>query len=296
MLKLLISWLVTIAAGALAVPIADWTLHRMTSLDGAAGSPLVLADAPLVAVSTAIVAAIAFGLLALGAGRLTNRIVGLFVYGLGWIFVTYRSMPLDAVVRLVDEMDLGFQRTFLLLAMEMAFWTAPTLLVAVGLHRFAARHEDEAIEKADHAGLLAPISILGAAAATAGCLGLGWLFMRTDLIGQAVFGFAAATAVAVMVVRLIWPRANALTLVAAPLLAGAIGHVLAAFIMGDRALALVTAGDAWALARAMPAVYAGSGAMGVALGVWLGRMFGPEGQAEARHAVTHATPTAAARG
>lgn len=285
MLNTLKSWFATLVAAAVALPVAVWTHGRLDALNGVAGAPLVLADDPTGSLVAALVAAVCFLVIAVVVGRLTNRTLALFLYGVGWTFVAYRSMSLDQAVRLMTEADLGFSRTSLLLAAEVLFWSVPVLILAVALARFVPRGEGES----DQARPFAPISLLGAGLTFVGCLVLGWLFMRTDLIGQAVFGFAAATALSVMIVRLVWPRANTITIVVAPLAAGIIGHVLGALVMGDRALVLTTAGDAWALSRAMPMVYAGSGTLGIALGVWLGRMFGPEGQAEAREAMANPT-------
>lgn len=287
MWNLIKTWIVLIITLVLAIPVANWTLHQLSAIDGDPGSPLVLADHLFSALLAAVGASIWFGLLALVAGRLTSRTVALFVYGLAWTFVTYRSMPIDHAVRLMAEVDLGFTRTFIMLALETVFWAAPALLVAFALSRVSRRTEEEA----DQAGLIAPASLAGAGVVFIGCLVIGWLFMRTDLIGQAVFGYAAATGLAVMIVRLLMSHANTLTLVVAPLAAGVVGHASAAFLMGNDALAMVTAGEAWPLARAMPMVYAGSGTLGIAVGVWLGRMFGPEGQAEAHDAVRSATPS-----
>ncbi|MFW5652592.1 MAG: hypothetical protein ACOC0P_00985, partial [Planctomycetota bacterium] len=92
MWNLLKTWIVLIIALALAIPVANWVLYRLSAIDGDLGGPLVLADHLLSALVAAIVAAVWFSLLAIVVGRLTSRTVALFVYGMAWTFIAYRSM------------------------------------------------------------------------------------------------------------------------------------------------------------------------------------------------------------
>ena len=276
MLQALKPWLVVVLALALAFPIADWAENGFEAFNGQVGVPLVVSDSVADATTHFLGATAAFGLIALVAGWLTQRYTGMLVYGLCWIVVAMRGAPIDDVRRLIGEMGRGFPSTFAFFAVETLLWNTPALILLLLLIRLAPNRYPEQDSR------FSPASVRGFVLTLGLTLVLGWIFLRTDLQGQTVCGFAAACALATMIARLVWPHCNASVLFAAPAIVGVVGQLGAAVLIGDDALiraARAAAGDDpayWALGRLLPLHAIAGGTFGVALGIGLARVFGTE--------------------
>jgi hypothetical protein len=265
-------WVVVVASIFLAVGLRGWLLQSFKAADGQIGVPLMLCDGLLGALLPALAACLWFGIIAVVAGWVTHRYTGLLVYGLCWIFVTAKSAPVDDLVRMIADTGRSFTPIYWSFALESVIWTIPAAVVLAILTRFARnRYKNED-------GWFAASTIIGFALCTALTLVLAWVVVRTDEVGQAVFGFAFASLLATAIARLGWPTCNGGALFIVPLVVGVIGAISSAFMMGERSLELVTAGTTWPLARVTPLVYVTSGFIGVSLGIWLARSFGPDSQ------------------
>ena len=206
-----------------------------------------------------------------------------------WTIVAYRSAPIDDLIRLLDDFDRGVTGSLLLFAVELVVvWAIPALIVMFLLMKFApSRYPDEE-------GPRSALSLKSLAVACVLGLALCWLMNRTDLKGQAIGGVIAGMALAIMIVRLIWPNANGTTLVLAVPVVGVVGHVVGAFFMGDNAMEMVTKGETWALSRPSPLDYVAAGFVGVSLGISLARSFGHEEEPGGETSETVTAPSAGA--
>ncbi len=275
-----------IAAGLLAVPVANWTLSGMSSPDGLIGVPITLAAHPLTAIVRVVVAMLWFGGLAFVVARLSHRYTGALVFGLAWTLVSRRGIEIDELIRYADSFDLGMSGIYLKFSLESLILAIPAgILIILLAKNTSTRYDDE------H-GRSTPISIRGT---VIGCV-IGivacWIFVRTGFKGQAVFGVIAGCALASAVVRLLWPQCNGSTLYVVPIAVAIVGSVSSYFVMGSGipALELMAAGKIWPLAMPMPIDFVGPGIFGIALGIGIARTFGAEELDEPTVAEQHYVP------
>lgn len=275
-------WVAVITGAVIAWPAATWVLHGMHTSDGWIGAPLSVAIPLGGALLSAVLGMIAFGVISLVVGRLTNRYTGMLMYGLAWLIVARRGSPIDSILRHVDDLGGAFGTTYLMFAVETCFWAVPVACL-MALHVKLSPNQYENQENRFSAtSIKALVSnlVLGVA--------LGWVFLRTEAKGQTVFGFAAASAFATMVTRLIWPRCNASILFVVPALVGVMAALSTMALSSSNAVARLAAGEFWALGRLMPLDAIAAGTFGTALGIGLARSFGAE-----RHpAILHPAPQA----
>jgi len=263
-------WAAVITGGVMAWPVASWVLARMQTGDGWTGAPLTLCSPLMAALVAAAVGVIAFAVISLVVGRVTDRYTGMLMYGLCWMIVARRGAPIDALLRHVADGGGAFGAVYMKFAIETCLWALPvTLLMAahVRVSHNEYPHQENRFSPSSLNALACNI-VLGVA--------LGWVFLRTEAKGQTVFGFAAAGALATMVTRLIWPRCNASILFVAPAAVGVIAAITTLMIGASDAVARLAAGDFWALGRLTPLDAISAGTFGTAMGIGLARSFGAE--------------------
>lgn len=263
-------WVAVITGAVIAWPAATWVLHGMHTSDGWIGAPLSVASPLGGALLSAVLGMIAFGVISLIVGRVTNRYTGMLMYGLCWVIVARRGTAIDDILRHVDEFGGGFGSMYFKFAIETCFWAAP-VAVLMALHVKVSPNQYPNQENR-----FSPTSIKALAVNIVLGLALAWVFLRTEAKGQTVFGFAAGSALATMVTRLIWPRCNASILFVVPAVVGAASALLTMMISADDAVARLAVGNFLALGRLMPLDAIGAGTFGTALGIGLARSFGAE--------------------
>lgn len=263
-------WAAVITGGVIAWPVASWVLASMQTSDGWAGAPLTLCSPLVSALVAAVCGVIGFGVISIVVGRVTNRYTGMLMYGLCWMIVARRGVSIDAVLRHVADAGGAFGAMYVKFAIETCVWAIPVaaLMAAhVRLSPNAYPHQESRFTPMSLKALACNI-VLGVA--------LGWVFLRTEAKGQTVFGFAAASAIATMVTRLIWPRCNASILFVVPAVVGVVAAITTLMFGASDAVARMAAGDFWALGRLMPPDAMSAGTFGTALGIGLARSFGAE--------------------
>lgn len=270
MFSVLKQWVAVVAGGILAWPVATWALYGLRTSDGRIGSPLSLAQPFLSAIAIALGAALAFAVISVVVGRVTNRYTGMLMYGLCWVIVARRGTPIDSILRHVDDLGGAFGRAYWFFAIETLFWSVPVAAM-MALHVRLSPNQYPLQENR-----FSPSSIKALVCNILLGVALGWVFLRTEDKGQTVFGFAAACAVATMVTRLIWPSCNASILFVVPAAVGVVAAVSTALLGSTDAVARLAAGSFWALGRLTPLDTVAAGTFGTAMGIGLARSFGAE--------------------
>ena len=273
-------WTAVITGGVVAWPVASWVLARMQTGDGWAGAPLTLCSPLAAALLAAVCGIIGFAAISLVVGRVTNRYTGMLMYGLCWMIVARRGVPIDALLRHVADGGGAFGAMYLKFAIETCLWTIPVAALMAAHVRVSPNEYPNQENRFSPSSIkaLACNIVLGAA--------LGWVFLRTEAKGQTVFGFAAASAIATTVTRLIWPRCNASILFVAPAAVGVIAAITTLMLGASDPVARMAAGDFWALGRLMPLDAISAGTFGTALGIGLARSFGAEHHPAMTHPAT----------
>lgn len=260
------------AAGMLAAPVANWTFHSLNSTDGLLGVPITLAAHPITAIIRITIAMLWFGGLAYTVAKLSHRYTGALVFGLAWTLVARRGISADELIRYAESFDLSMRATYLKFGVESLIWAAPAgILIFILAKATRTRYEDEHSRAA-------PATIRGT---VIGCvIGIiaSWIFLRTGLKGQAVFGVLTGCALASTIVRLLWPQCNGSTLYLVPVVVALAASVSSFFVMGSGTPAIerMASGSVWPLAMPLPIDFIGPGIFGIALGIGIARTFGAE--------------------
>lgn len=270
MFNVLKQWVAVVAGGILAWPVATWALHGLRTSDGRLGAPLTLAQPFLSAVAGALGAALAFAVISVVVGRVTNRYTGMLMYGLCWVIVARRGTPIDSILRHVDDLGGAFGRAYWFFAIETLFWSVPVAAM-MALHVRLSPNQYPLQENR-----FSQSSIKALLCNTVLAVALAWVFLRTEAKGQTVFGFTAACAFATMVTRMIWPSCNASILFVVPAAVGVFAAVSTAVLGSSDAVARLAAGTFWAFGRLMPLDTIAAGTFGTAIGIGLARSFGAE--------------------
>lgn len=262
-------------AAALGYPIATWALSAMHAANGLPGAPLALADSPLAPAGRALLAALAFAILAILAGRLTDRSSGLLTFGILLLLIAHRTAPIRELLQFIDDAGRSPSATWLLLALESLFWSLPAALAVYGVLRFAPPdHEPHPGEPESPAR--SAVSLRGFAVALLLAAVLAWVMLRTNLKGQSIGGTLAALALAVMIVRILWPTVCSGLLAALPTALALICTLSSVILIGSDPLLRLAEGSLWPLARPAPLDLIGAGFVGVAFGIKLARGFAAE--------------------
>ena len=227
--------------------------------DGMAAPGVLASGQPVVAFLTALVVGAIALAISMGVGRLTNAVVGLFVFGGALSVLSMRSGSLvDAVVNDITPLRLGI---------ETLLWSAALLLAAMGMFRVAGPLKDIEFDPDDpYRG--SPFSPMGLLAAAAGLVTLlpVWLIARSELKGQALAAATIGALAAAILGRLLAKKTQPVLLFVIPCVAGGIGHVLIHFMYGTVELSDVPAGLT-PLATVMPIDYAAGTLIGAAIGI-----------------------------
>lgn len=287
MLDTVKQWIVVIVAAFLCLPVANWVLPGLEGIDGQIGVPIALCHHPMEAIAKILCAFIWFSLIAVAGGKLTHRYTGAVIYGLGWVFILYRSPGVIDILQLLSVTGRGSVNLFVWDCVYLVLWAVLSMITIGLLTRFTpTRYEDENKPLAKE-NLRTVITLI-----ISGLI-LTWVFVRTDIRGQVVFGTMGAFAVATMITRLLWPNCNGSVLFIAPFVAGCVGYISGVFIVGNDALEMLISSSLWPLVKPMPLDYLGSGVVGVSLGIGLARSFSqePEQALQSNTAVTSSQDT-----
>ena len=241
------------------------SVGSLASIRGVPGPTIVQSASPLFAAATVLVLLIPVTVIAIVVGRMLNAVVGLFVLGAALATLSMQCGTIE---------DLAFGGGSLVAtAIESVGWAvlvgvlAVVVLVGSGpLPDVPRRRDSWAAEFLDssHAIFLA----VGLVA-----LPVAWLVVATPLKGQAIGGTILASAAVGFVGRLVAPRLQPALLFAMPVLAGAVGTLVANFTLsGDLADAFVS-GSLSRLAYPMPLNWASGALCGVAIGLGWARGF-----------------------
>jgi len=268
-------WCIIIGAGVLALPVAMQVPAHMDAVNGLIGVPLIRCGHLIEAVVWVLISFVWFGVLSIVSGRLTNRNVGMLIFGLGWVLIARSSALTGDVLRQTGEaggIGAGF---YIGLALTIVVFGVLTGAVVLAMVRVVPSNDDE------QSPLLSGPNLTTLAAACILSAAFVWVFVHTDLKGQAVYGTIAGFAVGIMITRLIWPKSTDLILYAVPFMVGLIGYIVAIFTMGGEAMEHLVSGSLWPLLRPMPLDYLGSGLMGVSIGIGMAHSFAAEPEEQA---------------
>ena len=281
MLNTIKQWIFVAAALALSWPLSSWMLSHLRAYDGSIGVPLArdltLSDA-LLPVAASLCA---FAILAWVAARMTHRYVGSLIFGLCWVVLAHRFTPVDTLLRMaVSDPAVGasgLKTLYFKFSLEALAWSLPAVLFV-----FAFARTTPSRYPTEH-GWKSPDSLTSAALSLLGTLALSWLFVRTEERDQSVGGLVAASALSVMVVRMIWSNANgSLLIVVLTAGAGLLGALSSAFMISPDVLDNMSRSTLWPLIRVLPLDWVAGCLFGSALGIGLARTFSEVDQPEPR--------------
>ncbi len=274
-------WIFVAAALALSWPLSSWILFHLRAYDGSMGVPLARGFALSDVLLPLAASLVAFAILAWVAARTTHRYVGSLIFGLCWLVLAHRFTPVDTLLRMaVSDPAVGpsgLKSLYVKFAFEALAWALPAVLLVLAFARSTpSRYPTE------H-GWKSPDSLTAAALSLLGTLALSWLFVRTEERDQSVGGLVAASALSVMIARMIWSNANgSLLIIALTAGAGLLGTLCSAFMMSPDVLDSMARSTLWPLVRVLPLDWVAGCLFGSALGIGLARTFSEVDQPEPR--------------
>jgi hypothetical protein len=172
------------------------------------------------------------------------------------------------------------------LAVETVLWSFLLLGMTVAVFRLGGPLPDVLPADGGPPRLFGKASLSGAAAGLL-MLPAVWIIAQTPMKGQAYGAAFVGATVAGLVGRLVAPHVQPVLLFASPCLAGAIGYLIGARLLGGSTLdAAFLDGTLPALCRPMPVEYAAGTLTGVAFGLGWAKSF-LHGEAEATAAGAH---------
>ncbi len=251
----------------IAVCVGMATSRRMMDAGGEPAGCMTLATSKFSALATFFVAMALLTGLAMGAGRLVNAIVGVFVLGAGLAAISLTSASISGAIFVGASLPS--------LALETAIWTIPTGLAVILIFWFSGSPPDIALR---YPGESLWREYFDLDALRAGIVGvlvplIAWIVIRNMLKGQA-FGGACLGAVAVGIgVRLMAPRVQPVIAFISPiLLTGAYQYFASSRMNGDTAV-LFASNEISPELRMMPLDVVAGSLTGVAIGIGWARSF-----------------------
>ncbi len=270
------------AATALAATIGGLSASLVISGRGDAG-PAILASGLMSGGLAILIALVASAIIGIVVTRITNTAVGLFacgggLFGLSFRLDTVRELAFGS--RLIDAaggapVGLTNGPGLVSIAIETAIWAGLILAAVLFVFKFGGALKD--VEPDDSGRNPHPLSSPAAwkmAAAGLIMLPVVWFAAQSDAKGQAIGAVFAGGMACGLAGRLISPHVQPILLFASPVLAGAIGHVVALVLLKDQSLIdAYVSGSLAPLARPMPVDYAAGSMMGVAVGLGWAKSF-----------------------
>ncbi len=244
------------------------SILAVTPLLGDRGVPGPLASdslRPFLAITVLLICFAAMVAIGAVVGRLVNALVGLFVVGAGLGVLSMRTGTVE---------DLVFGTSVMrLMPLETAVWALLLALASILIFRFSGRlpdfpvtHEVEldatfgrAARKSWFAGILAPI--------------LASFLVVSAMKGQSIGAAAVASLLVGVVGRVLAPHTQPVVLVAAPLLAAAVGQAFFVFNGLNAPADLFVSNKLPSLLFVMPLDWAVGSLVGVPMGFAWARSF-----------------------
>ena len=191
-------------------------------------------------------------------GRWVNTVVGLFVLGAGLWALRLRTGT---------AADLAFADGSLgLVALETVLWGGLVLAATFVVFRVAGPLKDISEPDSGHDQWWDRLGLRGVAAGIL-VLPVVWVFARSPMQSQTLVAVVLGGLVVGLVGRLLSPHAQPRLLFAVPCFFGALGQLIAMFMMHDPLVDALVADNLPALSLPMPIDYAAGSLMGVAMGL-----------------------------
>jgi hypothetical protein len=253
-----------IAASALLFALA---VRPSLSVRGIPGPTIALAESPLFASIWLVVAFAAALVVASIVGKAINAVVGLFVLGCGVGLLAMRSGT-------IEDFAFGATSSLAGLAVETLVWAVLVLAASVFVFRVSGPLPD-AVET-DQPRVHGPFGTMAFVSLNAGLLALiGVLVMTVSASkGQALAGTFVGGVLTGLAGRLIAPRTPPIMLFVAPVVFGALGHLVAHLqLKGAPIDAAYVQLQLSRLAYPMPVDWAAGALAGTAVGIGWARSF-----------------------
>lgn len=257
-------WVIVAGAALVVGPIAGRLVASIHAPDGGTDATAFLSSSPalgLVMVLVALALASAYGHI---AAKLLNFKWGMLCAGLIIAWGAWQSGRVDALIRRVQAPSALWT-----LAIEAAVYavlgTAMSWFLTRASDRKAAFWGTDAGARQDSLTALGVGIVVGGIAA--------WGVARSEMVGQTFAAATAAGAIGTLVGRIAGHRAIVPVSVAANLLLGIAGPIIAAITQGSTIVETLYRGDLFPLARPVPLDWLAGTFVGVAVGVsWAGSM------------------------
>ncbi|MCP3903680.1 MAG: hypothetical protein GY715_08605, partial [Planctomycetes bacterium] len=252
MLKVIVQNLVLIGGLAIAAWASGSAATMVLSPRGALGPGVLQADSIVSGIIAVLIALSVSTVVAVVAGRVTNTAVGLFVlggglFGLAWRLETVHEIPFLE----------GFAGTAGALALETLIWAALVLGATLLVFRFSGPLRDvEPDEEGRRPHPLLSREALMLLGTGVLMLPVVWLTAQSWSKGQVIGAVFCGAMVVGLVGRLMAPHVQPAVLFAAPVLFGAIGHLVGSFLISGSFADVFVSGRIPKVNVIMPADYA----------------------------------------
>ncbi|MHC5113779.1 MAG: hypothetical protein ACYTGP_05065 [Planctomycetota bacterium] len=236
---------------------------------GALGPGIFQADSIVAACVAVLIAFVVSTAIAIAAAKVTNTAVGLFVLGGGLFGLAWRLGTVHEIVFIE-----GFRGTAFALALETLLWAGLVLAATVVVFRIAGPLRD--VEPDEDGRTPNPffskdaMMLVGAGVIV---LPAVWLTAQSWSKGQVIGAVFCGAMLVGLVGRLLAPHVQPVLLFAAPVLFGAIGHIVGSFLLPGPFTDVFVSGRIPDVNVVMPADYAAGSLMGVAVGLGWARSF-----------------------
>jgi hypothetical protein len=247
-------------------------LPFLISRRGAMGPLMFQAQSPFVAILVVLVCMFFAAAIAGIVARMVNSAVGVFVLGAG-VFVLASRMAGTLPVILTSS-NQSVRSLAMLLASETLAWALIALAAVVVIFAIGGKlrdiepEEDGVVPNAFHSAQAIRMAMAGVL-----MLPIAWLIAKSALPGQAMGATFVGGLAAGLAGRLIMPNVQPVLLFVSPIVFGAIGHLLLAFILRDPIDVAYVNDKLPGLANVMPVHYVAGSLMGVSMGIGWARSF-----------------------
>jgi hypothetical protein len=277
-------------SGAVCVMAAPY----LTSIRGASGPSMLLAQSPVIATAAVIICLTLATMVSIVVGRLVNAAMALFVLGAGLFVLSGRLETISEIALASD----GSRHALLVLSVETMLWAllcfaAVSVVFRVAgpladvhpleepdslLRHFGARPSAESrVFVRLSVGIISHLPIKGQAlkslVSALLMLPIVWVIAQSPMKGQMLGATFVGAMMVGLVGRLVAPNVQPVFLFVAPIVVGALGHLIGlSLVRAPLDVAWVT-GQLPKFNLPMPIDYAAGSLMGVAVGVGWARSF-----------------------
>lgn len=246
------------------------TVHAWVSLRGVVGPTIALAASPTSAVLWTILALGISMIVGLVVARVVNAVVAMFAIGCGVGVLAMRGGTIADFTVSSMSTNVGL----LGLAAETLVWSLVVTAVSIFIFRFGGPLPDAVeIEHPKRDGMFGWMAFASLATGPLLLLGI-WAIAVAPAKGQVLGATIIGSLLVGLAGRLATPITPPALLYAAPLLFGAVGHVLAHIMLKGAPLRTAYVDESLVrFAYAMPIDLAVGGFVGVSLGIGMARSF-----------------------